>query len=239
MAKSVAPFLIGAVALLVLGGKKSGGGGASKSDEDGDDTDEGQPRQVVKEVAMRSVNIDYGPDPDPKTATMAPATQSSPSSPGVPSTAHCADASNWDPQWIAMEEAILAKVNEVRAAGYTCASGYWPPVPPLRMNEELRCSARLHSKDMADRNYFSHTNPEGLNSWDRMRDAGYDYSHATENIAAGFDDLDQTMQQWLTSQMGHCKGIMDPESTEIGIGYYPKSSSQYRHYWTQNFGAPA
>jgi len=31
---------------------------------------------------------------------------------------------------------------------------------------------------------------------------------------------------------------MDRESTEIGIGYYPKPGSQFRHYWTQNFGAP-
>jgi uncharacterized protein YkwD len=131
----------------------------------------------------------------------------------------------------------LAAVNAVRASGYSCAGGTMPPVPPLTMNENLRCSARKHSRDMADNSYFSHTNLVGDESWDRIRDAGYDWEHASENIAAGSEEIEQTMQQWLTSDMGHCEGLMDPNMTEIGIGYYPKPGSQYRHYWTQNFGS--
>jgi uncharacterized protein YkwD len=103
------------------------------------------------------------------------------------------------------------------------------------MHPALRCSARVHSKDMNDRNFFDHTNPSGEAPWDRMEQAGYSYSNAGENIAGGNSTAAATMQQWMDSD-GHCANIMNPNFTEIGVGYYP--GGQWGHLWTQNFGRP-
>lgn len=53
-----------------------------------------------------------------------------------------------------MENLIFELVNEKRTE-----SGK----DPFVLSERVRLIARLHSKDMADRAFFNHTNPEGRN----------------------------------------------------------------------------
>ena len=103
------------------------------------------------------------------------------------------------------------------------------------MDAALRTSARRHSQDMADQNYFSHTSLDGRSPWDRIAAAQYTAQAVGENIAAGNEDPLLTFQQWLNSP-GHCRNMMNPNANEIGIGYGYNAQSTYRHYWTQNFG---
>ena len=154
----------------------------------------------------------------------------------VPDNAYCIAVGDWDPAWAQLELDVLALVNEVRAAGADCHSkGVFAATGPLNMNPALRCAARKHSADMAARNFFDHTNPDGETPWDRMDKAGYGaYSNAGENIAAGSPDAQGTMDQWLGSD-GHCANIMNPNFQEIGVGY--STGGQYGHLWTQVFGA--
>jgi uncharacterized protein YkwD len=152
---------------------------------------------------------------------------------GVP---YCGPAATWDAAWKQKEEDILAIVNQVRAQGANCGSeGNFGPAGPLTMDPNLRCAARMHSKDMNDRDFFDHTNPDGESPWDRMDKAGYgNYSNAGENIAAGSPDAAGTMDQWMGSD-GHCANIMNPDFEHIGVGYHP--GGQWGHLWTQVFGA--
>ena len=48
---------------------------------------------------------------------------------------------------------------------------------------DLGEAARLHSDDMATREYFSHSSPEGFRMTDRMESAGYSWWYAGETIA--------------------------------------------------------
>jgi uncharacterized protein YkwD len=155
----------------------------------------------------------------------------------VPDVAHCDAAADWDPAWAALEVQILDIVNQHRAAGADCRSGgQFGPTHALVMHPALRCSARLHSADMAARGFFDHTNPSGEDPFMRMQAAGYvDFQAAGENIAAGSPDAAGTMQQWMESD-GHCTNIMSPNFTEIGVGY--STGGQFGTLWTQNFGAP-
>lgn len=108
------------------------------------------------------------------------------------------------------------------------------------MNPQLRCSARLHSLDMYERNFFDHTAPDGSDPGDRMAAAGYSGSTWGENIAMGQTSPAQVVDGWMNSD-GHCANIMRSQYTEIGIGYHPGNQSggwMSRNYWTQNFGAP-
>ena len=114
---------------------------------------------------------------------------------------------------------------------------YKPPVQELEWNEQLRNAAEGHSRDMADKNYFSHTSPDGKSFVDRINAAGYTgYRAVGENIAAGYGTAASVMQGWMSSP-GHCNNIMNPVFREMGVGYAYNSGSQYKQYWTQNFGA--
>ena len=150
--------------------------------------------------------------------------------PSVPDTPYCASVAGFTST--DLEDEILVIVNQHRAAGATCGGQAMAPVAPLTMAPSLRCAARVHSKDMVDRGYFDHTNPEGEEPWDRMERAGYAWSTAGENIAAGNGTAAATMGQWMNSA-GHCRNIMNGDFTDIGVGHVEAGAM-----WTQVFGAP-
>ena len=153
---------------------------------------------------------------------------------GVPSNAYCDPVSDWPADYESLEAEVLAVTNQMRAAGADCGSqGTFPPAPPLSGNSALNCAARVHSKDMVDRDFFDHTNPDGELPWDRVESAGYTYSSAGENIAAGNATAAATVQQWMESD-GHCANIMSADFDELAVGYYP--GGQWGHMWTQVFG---
>lgn len=134
------------------------------------------------------------------------------------------------------EEDVIVLVNEARASGGSCGGAVFGPAAPLSLNTSLRCSARVHSQDMAQQGFFSHTNLDGESPFDRMAMAGYDYTTAAENIAAGQLTPQAVMNGWMTSP-GHCANIMNPDFEEIGVGAYENAAAEYPIYWTQNFGA--
>ena len=112
---------------------------------------------------------------------------------------------------------------------------------PLTLNNELAQAAQGHSESMATDDFFSHTGADGSNVSDRVEDAGYEYSRAGENIAAGQQTAEEVVEGWMNST-GHRENILNPDFTEIGIGYEllenDTGSVNYNHYWTQVFGTP-
>jgi uncharacterized protein YkwD len=120
------------------------------------------------------------------------------------------------------EAAVLALVNEARVdAG--CGA--------VTADPALAAVARAHSADMRDRDYFSHTSPEGLSPFDRAEQAGVDHSRA-ENIAFGQADATAVMEAWLESP-GHRANILDCELTKLGVGVAEGPGGPW---WTQLFG---
>lgn len=137
----------------------------------------------------------------------------------------------------AQEAAVFEQLNVVRAKGRHCGETYYPAAPAVTWNGYLAHAARRHAADMAKREYFSHTSPEGQSMRDRVPAAGYkSWSELGENIAAG-RGVKTVMDSWLKSP-SHCATIMDPNLTEVGIGYVERSGSPYHTYWVQNFGTP-
>jgi uncharacterized protein YkwD len=135
----------------------------------------------------------------------------------------------------ALEDQVLALTNQRRAMGANCGGQNFAPAPALRGNETLRAVARAHSTDMGTRRYFDHNSLDGRTPFQRMMAAGYNSSPMGENIAAGNATAEATVTQWLNSP-GHCRNIMNPSFRALGVGYANVAGSQYRHYWTQNFG---
>lgn len=116
--------------------------------------------------------------------------------------------------------------------------------PSLTCNTILAQVARQRAEDMAQRNYFSHTTPEGYGPNYLVTQAGYVlpsfYSsdldaNNIESIAAGNSTASATWQQWMNSpgHQTHLLGLNSfyAEQIQYGIGYAENPSSRYRYYW--------
>ena len=134
------------------------------------------------------------------------------------------------------EQEMLNQVNQARVSSRACGDDQMPAVAELSWSCELRNAAQVHSSDMADNNFFSHTGSDGLSVSDRVTASGYSWSSVGENIAAGQVTITQVMTGWLGSP-GHCRNIMSSRSTEFGSALVTTADSDYSTYWTQVFAS--
>jgi uncharacterized protein YkwD len=121
------------------------------------------------------------------------------------------------------EAEVLAMTNAERSAA---------GCPALAWDETLASVARLHSADMAARDYVEHTNPEGLTPFDRAAAAGTTAN--AENIAAGQQSAAEVVASWMSSP-GHRANILNCSLTRLGVGVGHGGS--YGITWTQLFGS--
>jgi uncharacterized protein YkwD len=132
---------------------------------------------------------------------------------------------------------VLARINAARVAGGSCGGEKFGKVAALAWNERLFTAALRHSADMARRNYLEHVTPEGVDAVQRMEAAGYGWSRAGENIAAGNASVESVMTAWLESE-GHCRNLMSPAFAEVAVACVRDATSSYGTYWTMKLGRP-
>lgn len=111
---------------------------------------------------------------------------------------------------------------------------------PLNLNSQLTAAAQGHSQDMADHNFMSHNGSDGSSPFDRIKRAGYRFSFAGENVAAGQSTPQAVMSTWMNETPpndGHRKNILNPNYRDLGIGYAFSAATRFKHYWTQDFGS--
>lgn len=119
------------------------------------------------------------------------------------------------------ERAVWERVNEARARG---------GCPALAWSDAAASVARAHSQDMARRNYFAHSSPEGIQPAQRLTTAGIGWRAVAENIALNHSGAEDVVRRWLASP-GHRTNIMNCTYTHTGVG---EASGR----WTQVFYAP-
>lgn len=146
----------------------------------------------------------------------------------IPDNNYCEPVISWPSGDSDLEEQVFALVNQRRSEGANCGGENFGPTSALEQEGALTCAARVHSKDMVDRNYFSHNNPDGNSPGWRIDQAGFAGGRTGENIAAGQTSAAQVMDGWMNSP-GHCRNIMNPAYDYIGIGHHER-------HWTQTFG---
>ncbi|KUF18564.1 CAP domain-containing protein [Streptomyces silvensis] len=123
---------------------------------------------------------------------------------------------------IAAEAEVLALVNQERAeAG--CR--------PVRSDTALADLAGAFSADMATRDFFAHTDPDGATPWDRAEKAGI-ADLGGENIARGQVDAPSVMAAWMASP-GHRANILNCDYRTMGVGAHFAPGGPW---WTQDFG---
>jgi len=106
----------------------------------------------------------------------------------------------------------------------------------LRVSTSLTNAAKWDTTDMAQKNYFSHTDSLGRDPFKRMAAFGYGYStYKGENIAAGNATAAATFAQWKASA-GHNQNMLTSAYKVIGISRSYSATSTYKWYWNTDFG---
>lgn len=128
-----------------------------------------------------------------------------------------------------ISSALVELANEDRAA---------EDLGALSVNPLLTLAAQAKADDMAARGYFSHVTPDGREPWDFIREQGYEYGAAGENLAVNFSDSENVEEAWMNSPT-HRANILSTKFTEIGIA---TARGEYKGKMTtfvvQMFGTP-
>ncbi len=88
----------------------------------------------------------------------------------------------------------------------------------LSLNNQLSQAAQAKADDMAARDYWSHTTPDGKQPWEFISATGYSFSYAGENLAYGFDTSSATVAGWMNSPP-HRANVLNVNYTDVGFGY--------------------
>lgn len=97
-------------------------------------------------------------------------------------------------------------------------------LPALTLDPALTNLAQNYSQKMSSDNFFSHTNPQGKNPFQRLSDSGISFQTAGENIAYA-PEVNIAHTNFMNSAE-HKSNILSPDFSKIGIGIYQESPSK-------------
>lgn len=111
---------------------------------------------------------------------------------------------------------LFASITQAEILNLTNNSRAEAGAPALKFNDKLNQAALLKARDMIADNYFAHTAPDGTKPWEFLKQAGYSYSAAGENLAMDFTEAASVHAAFMNSA-SHKKNIMNEKYTEMGI----------------------
>ncbi|MFH0773076.1 MAG: CAP domain-containing protein [bacterium] len=85
----------------------------------------------------------------------------------------------------------------------------------LHENPQLAAAAEKKAADMFKKDYWSHFAPDGASPWDFIKQSGYQYEFAGENLAKNFLFSQNVVDAWMNSPT-HRENIVKKEYTEVG-----------------------
>ena len=136
---------------------------------------------------------------------------------------------------------VVRRINAARATGASCgAARDWPAARPLAWSVRLAEVAELQSREMAALDRLAHHDTRHQGLAERLRNNGYAFSAAAENVAVGYPSLDAVVDAWLASD-SHCVNIMNAAVLELGVACVDgeKSGDPVQdRYWTMVVGSP-
>lgn len=132
-----------------------------------------------------------------------------------------------------IKQDIIRYTNELRAK---------MGLNPLKHNVNLDNVADLRAQEMLDTGVFSHTRPDGRDTWTAFSDLNVAYLQAGENLGYaetnGVQDINNGYywySMWENSE-GHYANLVKPEFTDIGVSLrYKLVGDMYYVYATQIF----
>lgn len=136
-------------------------------------------------------------------------------------------------------QGIYAQASEALKAGFekqlfhlTNASRVRNGLAPLSWDDRVANTARKHSVDMAQHDYFSHENLQGLSPFDRLKADHLSFRAAGENLAYG-QSSSIFAHEGLMNSIGHRENILLDKYSHLGVGV---SFNEKAHpYYTAKF----
>jgi uncharacterized protein YkwD len=137
-------------------------------------------------------------------------------------------------------ESISLKIKEKRVLALHNVARAAHDLKPLCVDPRLTRAARSHSREMINKDYFSHFSYNGENVGKRLERFGYNRSIYAENIGGGsgtFGTAGSTFRRWMNSP-SHKGNILDGRFRPVGVGTYTglyRGTQGYTMY-TVDFG---
>lgn len=118
-------------------------------------------------------------------------------------------------------KALLEELNNFRAVN---------GLEPLVYSVRLQMAADAHAKDLYEREFFAHINPDGENPGQRAVRLGFCHEYVGENIAAGQKSVEAAQIAWENSP-SHRDNMLQARYKYVGVGVYQDPAG--RMYWAQ------
>lgn len=126
-------------------------------------------------------------------------------------------------------ESILNLINEERSK---------ESLPTLKLNTLLTQAAQAKLDDMFENGYFAHTSPKGETPWAWVKQSGYSYQYAGENLAINYETAEKQHTAWMKSTT-HRANILNARYQETGIAVKSgKMNGETVMITVQIFGTP-
>lgn len=125
--------------------------------------------------------------------------------------------------------AVEALINDIREG---------EGLPLLENSKKITQAVLRHSNDMANNNFVDTFGSDGSNPGQRLDEACYKWGSYGEVIVAGPRTPSAAVEAWMASTE-YRDILLNAKYDEFGAGYAYNGSSQYKHYWTVDFGMPA
>ncbi|MFJ9061279.1 CAP domain-containing protein [Streptomyces sp. NPDC102409] len=182
-----------------------------------------KPSATASKRATKTPERTKAPAAEPRKSTSSGPATKAPVAPKTSSATPSREAeAPASPSATSAQAAVLSLVNQERTK-VGCS--------PVTASAALTALAQDFSDDMAARDFFGHTDPDGATPWDRADAAGVE-GLGGENIARGQADAQAVMDAWMSSE-GHRANILNCDYKTLGVGVHLGAGGPW---WTQDFG---
>jgi len=86
----------------------------------------------------------------------------------------------------------------------------------LTLNKQLSDAAQRKADYMFEHDFWAHFAPDGTTPWKFIKDEGYEYVYAGENLAKGFTTSPDVVRAWMNSPT-HKANLLSGQYNEIGF----------------------
>lgn len=87
---------------------------------------------------------------------------------------------------------------------------------PLTLNSQLSNAANAKASYMFQKNFWAHVAPDGTTPWYFIKNSGYEYLYAGENLARGFNTAPDVVNAWMASPT-HRENMLSSNYKDIGF----------------------
>lgn len=135
-------------------------------------------------------------------------------------------------------EAQFAELTASKVFELTNQSRVENGLPSLRLNNRLSQAASAKAQDMVNDDYFEHTAPDGKKFWQWIKETGYSYTAAGENLAMDFTTAESAHNALMASS-SHRNNILKSNYAEMGVAVLEgKLNGRQTTVLVEHFGTP-